>query len=242
MVTEIFVVFKTFLWIFFGFLVPVQNRYAKYANSMCLPLPEFENAAFFSQVDDNTESQDYQNCSVQFSHDSGTSSTTGTITSTATSKILGDPVPAPILICRNSPGSSSSDSLHSQNSESGRIALQIKFPEQGVFRGTLTYNDIPVQNGKFEIVVLNSHEAAAVQKNVVVKSTNVYYEGKLLAMGSEIQTKTRKIYISITSKQLVVKEYFWKLLPIRLATFRLSPNTKVSHIFMMKVCRFCYLL
>lgn len=85
-----------------------------------------------------------------------------------------------------------------------------------------------MQNGKFEIVVLNSNEAAAVQKNVVAKSSGAYYEGKLLAVGSEVQTKTRKVYLSITSKQLTIKEYFLRVLPIRVATFRLTPNTKVQ--------------
>ncbi|XP_021944995.1 apoptosis-resistant E3 ubiquitin protein ligase 1 isoform X2 [Folsomia candida] len=172
------------------------------------------------QIDDNMESQDYQNCSVQFSHDSGYSSTTGTVTTTATSKT---DIPSPILLCRGSASSSASS-----ETEPGRISLQIKFPDQGVFRGMLRYDNKPVQNGKFEIVVLNSNEAAAVQKNVVAKSSGAYYEGKLLAVGSEVQTKTRKVYLSITSKQLTIKEYFLRVLPIRVATFRLTPNTKLQ--------------
>jgi len=91
----------------------------------------------------------------------------------------------------------------------------------------LRYGEKPVQHGRFEIVVLSSSEAASVQKNVAAKSPNSYYEGKLTQVGNDIQTKHRKVYVSITSKQLVVKEYLWKLLPLRVATFRLSPNTKV---------------
>jgi hypothetical protein len=170
------------------------------------------------QVDENMDSQTYKNCSVQFSHDSSTPSTTGSVTTTTNSKSESSTNPQ-IFMCRGAPSTTVTDS--------GRISLQIRFPEQGVFRGMLTYDGKPVQNGKFEIVVLNSNEAASVQKNVAAKSTNAIYEGKLLAIGGDVQTKVRKVYVSVTSKQLVVKEYFWKLLPMRLATFRLSPNTKV---------------
>jgi hypothetical protein len=74
---------------------------------------------------------------------------------------------------------------------------------------------------------LSTAEAAAVQKNVAVKSSKAYHEGVLVSIGKEVQTKARKVYVSVSAKQLVVKEYFLKVLPLRVATFRLSPNTKV---------------
>lgn len=112
--------------------------------------------------------------------------------------------------------------------ESGRVALTIRFPEPGVYHGSLTYEKEPISNGTFETLALTTTEAAAVQKNVAVKSPNTYYEGKLLGIGNEVQNKTRKVYVSVSSKQVVLKEYFLKVLPIRLATFRVSPNTKVN--------------
>lgn len=165
------------------------------------------------------DSQAYRNCSVQFTYESDPSwaSKFEGCESPVNRKVEGPPS---IFLYRESAASSS-------ELESGRISLQIKFPEEGVFKGTLTYDNKPVHNGKFEIVVLNSNEASAVQKNVATKSSHNYYEGRLLAIGNEVQNKVRKVYLSVTSKQLVVKEYFWKLLPMRLATFRLSPNTKV---------------
>lgn len=111
--------------------------------------------------------------------------------------------------------------------ETGKIYLLTRFSDPGVFHGTLSYEGKPVQNGKFDIIVLNTAEAAAVQKNVAAKSANAYYEAKLLSIGNDVQNKVRKVYLSVTSKQLVIKEYFLKVLPIRVATFRLSPNTKV---------------
>ncbi|CAG7785471.1 unnamed protein product [Allacma fusca] len=113
-------------------------------------------------------------------------------------------------------------------SETGGVALITRFPEPGVYKGALTYDNKPVQHGRFEILTLNSTETAAVQKNVASKSPHTFYEGKLLAIGNEIQTKPKRVYVSVSAKQLVVKEYFFKLLPIRVATFRLSPNTKLQ--------------
>lgn len=110
------------------------------------------------------------------------------------------------------------------------MILTLRVPEAGVFNGSLLYDGNPIQNGTFEIISLSSSEANAVQKSVVAKSPNIYYEGKLLAIGKEVQAKLRKIYVTVSTKQLVVKEYFLKLLPIRVATFRLSPNTKVGNI------------
>lgn len=114
------------------------------------------------------------------------------------------------------------------SAESGRVTMKMRFPEPDVFRGAVTYDTKRVQNGDFEIIVLSSDEAAAVQKNVLAKTAHVSYEGKLLSIGKEIQTKVRKVFVSVSSKQLVVKEYFLKFLPFRVATFRLSPNTKVN--------------
>jgi hypothetical protein len=155
-------------------------------------------------------------CSVQFDLSPAAGSTqTTTTTSLTTSKSTSKDI--------TTSRSSSSDS----SSSSSLVSLSLRFPDAGVFHGLLTYDDKPVQHGKFEIVVLSSTEAAGVQKNVAAKSPNAFYEGKLVQMGNEVQTKVRKVYVSVTSKQLIVKEYLWKLLPIRIATFRLSPNTKV---------------
>lgn len=120
--------------------------------------------------------------------------------------------------------------LSASITEAGRVSLQTRFSEAGVYAGRLTYDEKNVQNGKFDVIVLNTTEASAVQKNVGAKSANAYYEGKLLSIGNDVQNKVRKVYVSVTSKQLVIKEYFLKVLPIRVATFRLSPNTKVNNI------------
>ena len=167
------------------------------------------------KVGNNDDRQSENNCSIQFSHDY--SNPAGTLT-----------------IMSNSSTSSIPNSL-----DSGRVALTTRFPEPGVFHGTLTYDNTPIQNGSFEIISLSSVEAAAVQKNVAVKSPNAYYEGKLISIGKEIQNKTRKVYVTVSAKQLVVKEYFLKLLPMRVATFRLSPNTKV---IIPRKCKFLVLL
>jgi len=151
------------------------------------------------------------NCSIQFSHDYSNPAGTLTIVS------------------------NSSSTTAPNSADSGRVALTTRFPEPGVFHGALTYNNTPIQNGSFEIIALSSAEAAAVQKNVAVKSPNAFYEGRLISIGKDVQNKARKVYVTVSAKQLVVKEYFLKLLPIRVATFRLSPNTKVRFIDLIPV-------
>lgn len=165
------------------------------------------------QIDENLEDPSIQNCSAQFAFESCIPSSVSGIGSNNS------------ILNVISPYSASNYTT----AETGKISLQIKFKVSGVFNGTLTYDEKPVQNGKFDIIVLNTSEASAVQKNVAAKTANSYYEAKLLSVGNDVQNKLRKVYISVTSKQLVIKEYFLKVLPRRIATFRLSPNTKVCN-------------
>ncbi|ODN02096.1 Apoptosis-resistant E3 ubiquitin protein ligase 1, partial [Orchesella cincta] len=190
-------------------IIEPRDTYGNTCRNQDFALDLFKFAA--EQIDETLGNQSCHNCSVQFTYDSS-GNASPTVSSNNSNSILN--VIGHLNQC--------------SGVDSGRVSLQTRFSDPGVFHGTLTYDDKPVQNGKFDIIVLNSTEAAAVQKNVAVKSANAYYEGKLLSVGNDVQNKIRKVYMSVTSKQLVIKEYFLKVLPIRVATFRLSPNTKLQ--------------
>ncbi|XP_071041064.1 apoptosis-resistant E3 ubiquitin protein ligase 1 isoform X3 [Parasteatoda tepidariorum] len=105
-----------------------------------------------------------------------------------------------------------------------RLALVLKFPKEGCYRATISYKGQTIQNGDFNIIVLNSDESSVVQKNV--SKRNKCYEVKLIALNGERNQKAKKVYCYISPKQLTLKEYVLKFFPKHLVTFRLCPSTK----------------
>ncbi|XP_025831549.1 apoptosis-resistant E3 ubiquitin protein ligase 1 [Agrilus planipennis] len=111
---------------------------------------------------------------------------------------------------------------------SKRLTIQIKFLYEGIYHATIRYDDTEIQNGDFDVIVLNSIDSALVHKNVVSKSHNVYYEAKLIANNGEKYSKPKRVLCYISPKQFIIKEMFLKFIPKRLFTFRLCPSTKFS--------------
>lgn len=71
-------------------------------------------------------------------------------------------------------------------------------------------------------------DAAKVRKSVAKKNLNVWYEAYLLQSGSERHRRPKKVFCYISPKQLTIKEFYLKIIPKRLFTFRVCPATKVS--------------
>lgn len=89
----------------------------------------------------------------------------------------------------------------------------------------MSYKGQNIQNGDFNIIILNKDESYLVQKNVAKK--NKCYEVKLLSLNGERSgNKPKKVYCYISPKQLTLKEFMWKFFPKHLITFRLCPSTK----------------
>ncbi|ELT91789.1 hypothetical protein CAPTEDRAFT_203657, partial [Capitella teleta] len=106
------------------------------------------------------------------------------------------------------------------------VVLQVCIEQEGCFRATVAYRGHKLKNGDFNILVLSPASYQRVNKSVAKKCHNVYYEARLVAYNNDRLEKAKKIYCYISPKQLTIKEYFMKIFPKRLYTFRVCPSTK----------------
>lgn len=111
------------------------------------------------------------------------------------------------------------------NKESSRVGLILRLRETGLYKGMVYFTGTPLKDGELMIVNLDDEEASLVAKNVR-KDKTITYEAKLIFLNNEQIIKPKKITITISPKQLTVKEFILKFIPKRVATFRLCPSTK----------------
>lgn len=55
-----------------------------------------------------------------------------------------------------------------------------------------------------------------------------FLQAKLHTFSGELQKKPRQVYVYVSAKQVAVKEYYFGLIPSRVATYRVLPVTKVN--------------
>ncbi|XP_069805813.1 apoptosis-resistant E3 ubiquitin protein ligase 1 [Dendropsophus ebraccatus] len=135
-----------------------------------------------------------------------------------------------------------------------RLLMHLTLLQTGCFQATLRYQGRPISNGHFIIIVLSDAEKAAVDSNVARSGVGVFFEGYLYPPSSppnlsaqqnpsspsqkeesaplwsstalERMKKPKKVYFYISPKQLSVKEFYLRIIPWRLFTFRVCPGTK----------------
>ncbi|XP_071962513.1 apoptosis-resistant E3 ubiquitin protein ligase 1-like [Antedon mediterranea] len=106
------------------------------------------------------------------------------------------------------------------------ISLFIKLYQPGCFKAVASYKDQQFANGEFNIIVLTEDAMAQVNKTVSKKNMDSYYEARLLEANSEKLRKPKKVFCYISPKQLTIKEFYLRIIPKRLHTFRVCPSTK----------------
>ncbi|XP_058121974.1 apoptosis-resistant E3 ubiquitin protein ligase 1 isoform X1 [Anopheles ziemanni] len=108
-----------------------------------------------------------------------------------------------------------------------RISLTALFPEPVCLRAVVSYESNAIPNGDFDIIVLSSSDTTLVHKNIASRKHNICYEAKLFSIyGQQRWTKPRKVLCYVGPKQVTIKEMILKIIPKRIATFRLCPSTK----------------
>ncbi|XP_021704031.1 apoptosis-resistant E3 ubiquitin protein ligase 1 isoform X1 [Aedes aegypti] len=108
-----------------------------------------------------------------------------------------------------------------------RISLTALFPEPVCLRAIISYETHPIPNGEFDIIVLSSSDTTLVHKNIASRKHNICYEAKLFGVfGQQRWSKPRKVLCYVGPKQVTIKEMILKIIPKRIATFRLCPSTK----------------
>ncbi|XP_053395047.1 apoptosis-resistant E3 ubiquitin protein ligase 1-like [Mercenaria mercenaria] len=113
------------------------------------------------------------------------------------------------------------------NARQKQLSMQIKMEKVGCFQASVSYGDINLKNGDFNILVLSTDDLTCVEKNIS-KSHNIWYEARLIECNNEKLSKPKKVFIYITPKQLKLKEYFLKIIGKRLFTYRVCPSTKFA--------------
>ncbi|CAH1791950.1 unnamed protein product [Owenia fusiformis] len=111
-------------------------------------------------------------------------------------------------------------------SSTKHITMQLKLSDEGCYKAVATYKNTKLHNGEFSILVLNENDSNLVKKNTAKKSHNIWYEGRLLSSNNEKLSKAKKVFCYISPKQLTIKEFYLKIIPKRLFTFRVCPSTK----------------
>ncbi|KAG8562140.1 hypothetical protein GDO81_015601 [Engystomops pustulosus] len=139
-----------------------------------------------------------------------------------------------------------------------RVLMQLSLTQTGCFQATLRYQGRPISNGHFNIIVLSDVEKAAVDNNVARSGVGVFFEGYLYPPSSppnvskqqnpssptqkedsnplfsstapERMKKPKKVYFYISPKQLSIKEFYLRIIPWRLFTFRVCPGTKFLYL------------
>lgn len=148
------------------------------------------------------------------------------------------------------------------NRQTCQVFLRLTLHQRGCFHTCISYQNQPISNGDFDIIVLNENEKSAVERNVSTSGVGMYFDAYLYSTASTANSqwqlppmqrrlsvatedededspsdcstpekvkKPKKVYCYISPKQLSVKEFYLKIIPWRLFTFRVCPGTKFSY-------------
>jgi len=110
-----------------------------------------------------------------------------------------------------------------------RVEFIMNFKEPGIYKGTVSYGDVTISNGVFDVLCLDMSEN---KKMLSVAQNNpgwAPHKALLFALGDEIQKKERKIFLYVSPKMFYVQEYYLHVIPLKIAVYRISPMTKVKN-------------
>ncbi|CAG9797240.1 unnamed protein product [Chironomus riparius] len=108
-----------------------------------------------------------------------------------------------------------------------RINVIALFPEPICLRARISYEGQQIPNAYFDMVVLSSCDTTLVHKNIASRKHNISYDAKIMSVAGLPKSKPRKVICYIGPKQFTIKEMILKIIPKRIATFRLCPSTKI---------------
>ena len=82
--------------------------------------------------------------------------------------------------------------------------------------------------GRLQLLVLLPEQARRVRDNIEKRRSNNYYEVALVRLAGVRQQKPATAYVFVTDKHLIIKEYYLRVIPHRLATYRVCPAVKMA--------------
>ncbi|CAL1527790.1 unnamed protein product, partial [Lymnaea stagnalis] len=112
------------------------------------------------------------------------------------------------------------------NTQDKKLVMYIKIDQKGCYQAVVSYGDVKLKNGEFDILVLEPVEYNKVIKNVYKRKHNVWYTARLLSLHGQKLDKPKKVFVYISPKQMTIKEFCFKIYRRKLCTFRVCPWTK----------------
>nr|KAF6483122.1 apoptosis resistant E3 ubiquitin protein ligase 1 [Rousettus aegyptiacus] len=140
------------------------------------------------------------------------------------------------------------------NRQTCQVFLRLTLHSRGCFHACISYQNQPINNGEFDIIVLSENEKNIVERNVSTSGVSIYFEAYLYNATSCTSTPWHLPPMHMSSsqrrpstaveeedeespsechtpeKQFSVKEFYLKIIPWRLYTFRVCPGTKFSYL------------
>lgn len=125
-----------------------------------------------------------------------------------------------------------------QNGECLHISLSFSPGQEGWYTAQILLDQRKINMTKdLTLIVINPEGRLKVNNilnNNQVTNGSSYFEGELVGLDGNLFEKSKKykkVYVYLTGRQLTIREYFLKFIPIRLYTFRCSPSTKVKLVY-----------
>ena len=107
--------------------------------------------------------------------------------------------------------------------------IEIKFTfstvSSGAFPAAVKYAGDII--GNIQLLVLPPAKLNSINNYISKMGWNSYYEVSLLSLQGENQ-KCKTVYVYLTDKQMIIREFYLRLIPHRLASYRVNPKVKLS--------------
>ena len=115
------------------------------------------------------------------------------------------------------------------------ISLSFIIGQEGWYTAQVLLNGRQINMPKMlTLIVISVQDRERVDRivsNDELTSGSTYFEGEIVGQDGHLferSKKCKKVYVYLTGKQLIIKEYFLRFIPIKLYTFRLTPTTKIN--------------
>jgi len=113
--------------------------------------------------------------------------------------------------------------------QEGWYTAQINLDGQPIGGGADASSSSSSAAADLTLLVLNCAQHAQVNRTLRDISSNVYFEAEMLPENAgKSGGSGKKVYCYLTPRQFQVKEYFMKIIPRRLFSFRVVPSTKID--------------
>ncbi|KAJ8308581.1 hypothetical protein KUTeg_013455 [Tegillarca granosa] len=86
------------------------------------------------------------------------------------------------------------------NPEQKQLTMHIRMEKEGCYQATVSYGDVKLRNGDFNLLVISVDDMSQVNKNLARKSHNIWYEARLLSGDPDSNDKAKRVYVYISPK------------------------------------------